>query len=103
MVISGQRPLIPAHLNPRMKELLYACWRPNPLDRPGLTSILEFVYNEFKLHPLFSNRQFAPECGYRMINLRIDEQSLLDELRSDSDGVVSDKKMYITVVYSRYK
>ncbi len=56
VVISGQRPQLPAHVTLRMKELVYACWRANPQDRPGWTWIIETLKNEQMKYPLDYDR-----------------------------------------------
>ncbi|CAK9203748.1 unnamed protein product [Sphagnum troendelagicum] len=51
VVLSGQRPELPAHVNLTMKELLCACWRTEPRERPGWTWIIETLKEERILHP----------------------------------------------------
>ncbi|CAK9203746.1 unnamed protein product [Sphagnum troendelagicum] len=56
VVLSGRRPELPAYVNPRMKELLSACWRSEPRERPGWTWIIETLKEELMLHPLFASK-----------------------------------------------
>jgi serine/threonine protein kinase len=56
VVLSGRRPELPAYVNPRMKELLCACWRSEPRERPGWTWIIETLKEELMLHPLFASK-----------------------------------------------
>jgi len=51
VVLSGQRPELPAHVNPTMKEMLRACWHTEPRERPGWTSIIETLKEELILLP----------------------------------------------------
>ncbi|CAK9864227.1 unnamed protein product [Sphagnum jensenii] len=50
VVLSGERPELPAHVNLTMKELLHACWDTDPLERPGWTSIIKTLKEEVRLH-----------------------------------------------------
>jgi len=56
VVLSGRRPELPAYVNPRMKELLSACWRSEPRERPGWKWIIETLKEELMLHPLFASK-----------------------------------------------
>jgi serine/threonine protein kinase len=56
LVLSGQRPELPAHMNDAVKELLHACWRAEPGERPGWTCIIQTLKEELKLHPLVSHQ-----------------------------------------------
>jgi serine/threonine protein kinase len=51
MVLSGQRPEVPAYVNLTMKELLHACWHTEPRERPGWTSIMKTLKEELMSHP----------------------------------------------------
>jgi len=51
VVLSGQRPELPAHVNSRMRNLLHRCWQTEPQKRPGWTAIIECLKDEFQLHP----------------------------------------------------
>jgi len=50
VVLSGERPELPAHVNLTMKELLHACWDTDPLERPRWTSIIKTLKEEVRLH-----------------------------------------------------
>jgi serine/threonine protein kinase len=50
VVLSGQRPELPAHVNSRMRNLLHCCWQTEPQKRPGWTAIIESLKDEFQLH-----------------------------------------------------
>jgi serine/threonine protein kinase len=52
VVLSGQRPELPAHVNLTMKELLRACWHTEPRERPRWTSIIKTLKEQLILHPL---------------------------------------------------
>ncbi|CAK9201795.1 unnamed protein product [Sphagnum troendelagicum] len=52
VVLSGQRPELPAHVNSRMRNLLHRCWQTEPQKRPGWTAIIEYLKDEFQLHQL---------------------------------------------------
>ncbi len=51
VVLSGQRPELPAYVNLTVKELLHACWHTEPRERPGWTSIIKILKEELMLHP----------------------------------------------------
>ncbi|CAK9276561.1 unnamed protein product [Sphagnum jensenii] len=40
LVLSGQRPDIPDHVDPDLRDLLHRCWHDDPLQRPGWPEIL---------------------------------------------------------------
>jgi serine/threonine protein kinase len=46
IILSGRRPALPADLSQRMKELLHACWRADPQERPGWVWIIETLKEE---------------------------------------------------------
>jgi hypothetical protein len=50
VVLSGQRPELPAHVNSWMRNLLHCCWQTEPKKRPGWTAIIEYLKDEFQLH-----------------------------------------------------
>ncbi|KAH9543526.1 hypothetical protein CY35_13G069900 [Sphagnum magellanicum] len=50
VVLSGQRPELPAHVNSWMRNLLHCCWQTEPQKRPGWTAIIEHLKDEFQLH-----------------------------------------------------
>jgi serine/threonine protein kinase len=50
VVLSGQRPELPAHVNSWMRNLLHCCWQTEPQNRPGWTAIIEYLKDEFQLH-----------------------------------------------------
>jgi serine/threonine protein kinase len=50
VVLSGQRPELPAHVNSGMRNLLHFCWQTEPQKRPGWTAIIEYLKDEFQLH-----------------------------------------------------
>jgi serine/threonine protein kinase len=50
VVLSGQRPELPAHVNCWMRNLLHCCWQTEPQKRPGWTAIIEYLKDEFQLH-----------------------------------------------------
>ncbi|CAK9201833.1 unnamed protein product [Sphagnum troendelagicum] len=50
VVLSGQRPELPAHVNSWMRNLLHCCWQTEPQKRPGWTAIIEYLKDEFQLH-----------------------------------------------------
>ncbi|CAM6029350.1 unnamed protein product [Sphagnum balticum] len=50
VVLSGQRPDLPAHVNSWMRNLLHCCWQTEPEKRPGWTAIIEYLKDEFQLH-----------------------------------------------------
>ncbi|CAM6050974.1 unnamed protein product [Sphagnum compactum] len=43
VVLSGQRPELPAHVNSWMRNLLHCCWQTEPQKRPGWTAIIEYL------------------------------------------------------------
>jgi serine/threonine protein kinase len=49
-VLSGQRPELPAHVNPLMRNLLHCCWQTEPQKRPEWTKIIEVLKGEFQSH-----------------------------------------------------
>ncbi|CAK9203783.1 unnamed protein product [Sphagnum troendelagicum] len=49
IILSGQRPELPAGLDQRLKDLLHACWRADPQDRPGWVSIIETLKEQHAL------------------------------------------------------
>jgi serine/threonine protein kinase len=49
VVLSGQRPELPAHFNLTMKELLHACWQSEPGNRPGWTLIIKNLKEQLPL------------------------------------------------------
>jgi hypothetical protein len=51
VVLSGQRPELPPHVNPKMTELLHSCWQMEPEKRPGWTEIIESLNEELESHP----------------------------------------------------
>ncbi|CAK9201407.1 unnamed protein product [Sphagnum troendelagicum] len=51
VVLSGQRPELPPHVNPKMTELLHSCWQMEPEKRPGWTEIIERLSEELESHP----------------------------------------------------
>jgi serine/threonine protein kinase len=51
VVLSGQRPELPPHVNPKMTELLHSCWQMEPEKRPGWTEIIESLSEELESHP----------------------------------------------------
>ncbi|KAH9543226.1 hypothetical protein CY35_13G052800 [Sphagnum magellanicum] len=51
VVLSGKRPELPPHVNPKMKELLHSCWQMEPEKRPGWTEIIESLSEELESHP----------------------------------------------------
>ncbi|CAM6029168.1 unnamed protein product [Sphagnum balticum] len=51
VVLSGQRPELPPHVNPKMTELLHSCWQMEPEKRPGWTEIIESLSEELEAHP----------------------------------------------------
>jgi hypothetical protein len=50
VVLSGQRPELPPHVNPKMTELLHSCWQMEPEKRPGWTEIIESLSKELESH-----------------------------------------------------
>ncbi|CAK9201842.1 unnamed protein product [Sphagnum troendelagicum] len=50
VVLSGQRPELPDHVNSWMRNLLHCCWQTEPQKRPGWTAIIEYLKDEFQLH-----------------------------------------------------
>ncbi len=50
VVLSGQRPELPPHVNPKMTELLHNCWQMEPEKRPGWTEIIESLSKELESH-----------------------------------------------------
>ncbi|KAH8973027.1 hypothetical protein BDL97_01G024000 [Sphagnum fallax] len=44
LVLSGQRPDIPDHVDPDLRDLLHRCWHDDPLQRPGWPEILDIRY-----------------------------------------------------------
>ncbi|CAK9862934.1 unnamed protein product [Sphagnum jensenii] len=48
VVLSGQRPELPPHVNPKMTELLHSCWQMEPEKRPGWTEIIESLSKELE-------------------------------------------------------
>ena len=40
VVIGGQRPNLPQHIDPALKTLLSKCWHENPLERPSFDKII---------------------------------------------------------------
>lgn len=55
VVLSGQRPELPPHVNDPVKELLHACWHAEPGERPGWTCIIQTLKEELEFHPLVSH------------------------------------------------
>jgi hypothetical protein len=51
VVLSGERPELPPHVNPKMTELLHSCWQMEPEKRPGWTEIIESLSEELESHP----------------------------------------------------
>ncbi|CAK9260538.1 unnamed protein product [Sphagnum jensenii] len=51
VVLSGQRPELPPHVNPKMTELLHSCWQMEPEKRPRWTEIIESLSKELESHP----------------------------------------------------
>jgi serine/threonine protein kinase len=51
MVLSGQRPELPTHMNSKMHELLHSCWQADPQQQPGWTKIKETLRVECESHP----------------------------------------------------
>jgi len=51
VVLKGQRPELPPHVNPKMTELLHSCWQMEPEKRPGWTEIIESLSEELESHP----------------------------------------------------
>jgi hypothetical protein len=65
VVLSGERPQLPAHVNLTMKKLLFACWHTEPRERPGWTWIIETLKEELMLHRVGSlqpKRFFQPQA-----------------------------------------
>jgi serine/threonine protein kinase len=50
VVLSGQRPEVPPHVNPKMTELLHSCWQMEPEKRPGWNEIIESLSEELESH-----------------------------------------------------
>jgi serine/threonine protein kinase len=50
VVLSGQRPELPPHVNPKMTELLHSCWQMEPEKRPGWAEIIESLSKELESH-----------------------------------------------------
>jgi serine/threonine protein kinase len=71
VIISGRRPELPAHVNCRMKEMLSACWRAKPQDRPAWTWIREILEKELLIHPPCLSDKFAPGCRIRRMIFNI--------------------------------
>jgi serine/threonine protein kinase len=67
VVLLGQRPKLPAHVNLKMKKLLHACWHTELWKRPGWTSIIRTLKEELTLHPLGLQR---PKRCKRRVQLR---------------------------------
>ncbi|CAM6030357.1 unnamed protein product [Sphagnum balticum] len=66
VILSGQRPQLPANVSRTMKELLLACWHMEPQERPGWTSIIKTLKEELLLHPPGSQqpkRRVRPRIG----------------------------------------
>jgi serine/threonine protein kinase len=55
VVLSGERPQLPAHVNDALKTLLHACWRAEAGERPGWTYIIQTLQLELQIHPLKSH------------------------------------------------
>jgi hypothetical protein len=51
VVLSGQRPELPTHMNSKMHELLHSCWQADPQQQPGWTKIKENLRIECESHP----------------------------------------------------
>jgi serine/threonine protein kinase len=50
VVLSGQRPELPPHVNPKMTDLLHSCWQMEPEKRPGWAEIIESLSKELESH-----------------------------------------------------
>jgi serine/threonine protein kinase len=50
VVLSGQRPELPPHVNLKMTELLNSCWQMEPEKRPGWTEIIGSLSKELESH-----------------------------------------------------
>jgi serine/threonine protein kinase len=51
VVLSGQRPELPTHMNSKMHELLHSCCQADPQRRPGWTKIKKTLMVECESHP----------------------------------------------------
>ncbi|CAK9232135.1 unnamed protein product [Sphagnum troendelagicum] len=49
LVLSGQRPDIPDHVYPDLRDLLHRCWHDDPLQRPGWPEILDILDTNVQL------------------------------------------------------
>jgi serine/threonine protein kinase len=66
IILSGQRPELPAYLNQTMKDLLQACWRANSQDRPGWVWIIETL-KEQKNWWLSKNEPLQTRSPYNLL------------------------------------
>jgi len=46
LVLSGQRPDVPDHVDPDLRDLLHRCWHDDPLQRPGWPEILDILHRQ---------------------------------------------------------
>jgi serine/threonine protein kinase len=50
LVLSGQRPDIPDHVDPDLRDLLHRCWHDDPLQRPGWPEILDILDSRYPIY-----------------------------------------------------
>jgi serine/threonine protein kinase len=84
VVILGRRPELPNHVNATIKELVQACWRAEPRDRPGWTWIIKTLKEEFLQA---TGRSFAqPRKWSGWISVKADDELVLCKRRLQAQG-----------------